>query len=134
MRGSGRNPSRRRDVLADLAERVAAMHEAGVTDGDCHPRNVLVDAAPCRTWKVDCGRQRAGGRPAIGRRAEYDLACLDVGLTRFASRSERLRALCAYLSARAMRGALREWATRTSAFTARIAPEESRRLPASPNE
>jgi tRNA A-37 threonylcarbamoyl transferase component Bud32 len=122
-------PARRRAILADLATRMAAMHASGVTDGDCHPRNILIERAATRTWKVDCGRQRVGRPPATGRRAEYDLACLDVGLARFASRSERVRALATYLSARSQRGDLRSWATRVVALRGRIAPEESRRLP-----
>ncbi len=126
-------PQRRRQVLADLARRVGAMHADGVTDGDCHPRNVLVDAATGRTWKVDCGRQRARPRPADRRRAEYDLASLDVGLARFASRSERVRALNTYVTVRADGSASRSWRSwseRVTALAARIAPHEAPRLPA----
>jgi len=125
-----RAPQRRRQVLADLAHRVGAMHADGVTDGDCHPRNVLVDTATARTWKVDCGRQRARPRPAERRRAEYDLACLDVGLARFASRSERARALRTYLAACPSAAASRSWSRRVTALAARIAPHEAQRLPA----
>jgi len=124
----------RRDVLADLAARIAAMHGDGVTDGDLHPRNVLVDAAGPRTWKVDCGRQRAQRQPASRRRAEYDLACLDVGLARFASAAERTRALAAYLAARGASTELRSWATRVAAMGARLAPKEADRLPPPSNK
>ncbi len=92
-----RDPRRRRDVLLDLAARTAAMHGAGVADGDFHARNLLVQPASARVWKVDCPRQRACTAPLGHRRADLDLACVDVALALFATRAERLRALRHYL-------------------------------------
>jgi tRNA A-37 threonylcarbamoyl transferase component Bud32 len=120
---------RRRAVLADLAAKLAAMHDAGVTDGDCHARNVLVQPAEARTWKVDCGRQRMGRAPATGRRTVYDLACLDVAFERFASDEERARFLERYLAGRGAAPDHGDFSRRLAAFRERIAPEESRRLP-----
>jgi len=133
LRGETDMDSRRR-ALADLARRTAAMHGDGVTDGDFHPRNVLVDTQSWRTWKVDCGRQRVRRRPADRRRVEYDLACLDVGLARFASRSERIRAIDAYLIALDELPDRRSWIARVAALSAQIEPKESSRLPPARNE
>ncbi len=119
-----RDPASRHSVLTDLAVRLRAMHDAGVADGEMHPRNVLV--AEGRTYKVDCARQRrfAGGAPR--RRRAHDLACLDVGLLRLASRVERARALRAY--ARDV-GDLRPLARRIEHLRRGLAEREERRLP-----
>ncbi len=117
----------RRRVLADLARRTRAMHDAHVLDGEHHLRNVLVDGA--RTWKVDCPKARELVRLAPPR-AAHDLGCADVGLARFASRAERLRALRAYVGETAPRSTLRAWVERVRRARARVDARESRRLPA----
>ena len=124
-----RDRASRASVLADLATRVRAMHGDGVADGDLHPRNLLVQGGDLRVWKVDCARQRRHRAPLTGRRADYDLACIDLGLARFASRGERLRALRVYVGGDGGTRDLRAQASRIAAMRRRIDPVEARRLP-----
>jgi hypothetical protein len=78
---------------------------------------------------VDCARQRVRQAPLTGRHADHDLACVDVGLAVFASRSERLRALRTYLGDAASGEGLRHRAAAVEALHRRLAAEEERRLP-----
>lgn len=121
---------RRRRVLHDLATRTRAMHADGVADGDLHPRNLLVERDALRVWKVDCARQRRRAAPLTGRHADHDLACIDVGLARFATRAERLRALRVYLDVGAGAPATRRRAAAILALRARLDATEASRLPA----
>lgn len=123
------HPSSRAAVLRDLASRVRVMHADGVADGDLHPRNLLVQSRDLRVWKVDCARQRVHRAPLTGRRAEYDLACIDVGLARFASRGERVRALRLYLGGRVGGDTVRALAERVDVMRRRIESIEGPRLP-----
>lgn len=125
---------RRRSVLADLARRTRAMHDDGVADGDFHPRNLLVEPGAQRVWKVDCARQRRHHAPLSRRRADHDLACVDVGLARFATRTERLRALRTYLDAPRGDPAVRSRARSLDALRRRLEIDEERRLPPRPGE
>jgi len=109
-------------VLADLAHRVRAMHDAGLADFDMHPRNVLVtpDGA---TLKVDCAKQRRRKAAASSADRARDLASLDVGLVRLASPSERAAFFASYGADAALRAAV-------DRARAGIDARESRRLPA----
>jgi hypothetical protein len=124
--GDERSPRRRAAVLADLAARVRAMHDAGLVDRDLHPRNVLV--AGGRTWKVDCPKQRAGRGAAQTAPRLDDLAALDVGLVRLATPEERAAFLAAALPEVPTASVLRALDRRR----ARIDARESKRLPPAP--
>ena len=121
-------------VLADLAVRVAAMHDAGLVDKEMHPRNVLVDPVAKRTWKIDVAKQRASrgvARPVSPSAAIDDLACLDVGLSRLATAEERSAFLSAYVEARRPRLTLdaAQLSRKVAARRAHHDPKEAPRLP-----
>jgi tRNA A-37 threonylcarbamoyl transferase component Bud32 len=119
---AGSSPDRARTRLLELlARRVRAMHDAGLVDFDCHPRNVLV-APDGRVFKVDCPKQRRRTGPASRADRARDLAALDVGLARLATSAERATFFDAY-------GAEARLRTGTDAFRKRIDARESRRLP-----
>jgi tRNA A-37 threonylcarbamoyl transferase component Bud32 len=107
-------PFETRRLAGEAARLAASMHSGGYTDGDLHPRNLLVksgDAAgsmPSSMLKIDSPAGRMSR--ATGRR-RHDLACLEIGGRRFMSRTERLRAWRSYvdaLSGKAQIGAGRE--------------------------
>jgi hypothetical protein len=99
MRDEG-NPATRAQVLADLARRVRGMHDAGLADCEMHPRNVVVQPSLHRTWKIDVAKQRGYRGPAPRHAAIDDLACLDVGISRFATAAERRAFLAEYAANR----------------------------------
>lgn len=92
-----RDAAARAAVLADLGRRTRAMHDAGLRDGEHHPRNVLVGGAPLRTWRIDCAKQRVRREPLRGDAAVADLAAIDVALVRCASDAERRGFVAAWL-------------------------------------
>jgi hypothetical protein len=108
-------------LLALLARRVRAMHDAGLVDFEMHPRNVLV-APDGDVLKVDCAKQHRGSRPASAADRARDLAALDVGLVRLATSDERTVFFDAYGADRRLRD-LVDRARR------RIDGRESARLP-----
>ncbi len=110
-------------VLTDLARRVRAMHDAGLADFEMHPRNVLVTKNGA-TLKVDCAKQRRRARAAGTADRARDLAALDVGLLRLASREERDAFFGSY-------GADARLVAAVERIRGRIDARESRRLPAS---
>jgi len=116
-----RSARARADVLALLARRVRAMHDAGLADFEMHPRNVLV-APSGDVLKVDCAKQRRRRGPASARDRARDLAALDVGLARLASPSERAAFFRVY-------GADAELAAATERARTKIDARESARLP-----
>jgi len=116
------------DVLADLARRVAGMHEAGVLDCDLHPRNVLVQPELQRTWLVDSPKQRRRHAPVPPRRAALDLAALDVGLQRLAPPLARTAFFTAYGAARPDVD-LPALMRRVELLRASLEPRQARRLP-----
>lgn len=121
------DPHLRRAVLDDLATATAAMHQAGLVDGDHHPRNVLVQQDPPRVWFIDSRKQRVGTRPSRTACAG-DLGALDVGLYRLATRTERLRALRRYLVACGDPDAVRDWVLTVRRARLALEPREARRL------
>lgn len=127
-----RDPGARSAVLADLARRTRGMHDAGIVDREMHPRNVLVDAQARRTWKIDVPKQRQ--RSTRARRADVvdDLACLDVGIARLASRPERSAFLAAYLGPASNANELTALDADVTARRAVQDVREARRLPQLP--
>lgn len=119
----------RRSVLADLGRRTHAMHDAGLRDGEHHPRNVLVLPGPRTTLRIDCAKQRAGRRAVRWDSALRDLAALDVALVRFGSEEERTILVRHWLGHR--RGAIsfERVLRRVAELRAAIEPREARRLP-----
>lgn len=103
-------PAQRRRVLCETARITARMHAAGYTDGDLHPRNLLVrstrDGGTCQVYKID---SPAGRARAPLRRRRHDLACLEVAGRRLLNRSERLRFFRHYSSAVQTRPLERCW-------------------------
>jgi tRNA A-37 threonylcarbamoyl transferase component Bud32 len=86
----------RRSVLEGLARHLDRMHAEGFVHRDAHARNVLVrldDDAP-RLWLCDC---RRGGPPSWRHGTAHDLATIDADLDGRVPRTDRLRALRAYL-------------------------------------
>lgn len=116
----GAPPGRaREEILVRLAERVRAMHDAGLADLEMHPRNVLVVPSTGDVLKVDCAKQRRrAGRDARAR----DLAALDVGLVRLARPAEREAFFRAYGPDPRLRALVERERLRIDA-------RESRRLP-----
>jgi len=95
-RGRGRW---RRQVVRALADVVARLHRAGFWHRDLHLGNVLAqplgDAGLTLTL-IDLQKARAPS--SFGpRHWVYDLAWLDYSASRWASKTDRLRFLCAYL-------------------------------------
>lgn len=118
---ASKSSSRRTRTLTDLARRVRAMHDAGLADFEMHPRNVLV-APDGATLKVDCAKQRVRAGAASTADRARDLAALDVGLVRLASREERDAFFGSY-------GADARLAEAVERARGRIDARESRRLP-----
>jgi tRNA A-37 threonylcarbamoyl transferase component Bud32 len=86
----------RRRVAELLGRLLHRMHSEGFVHRDCFPRNVLVkvEEGDARLWVCDC---RRGGPPSWRRGAGHDLAALGSGLRGRMPRTDRLRALRAYL-------------------------------------
>jgi hypothetical protein len=117
-------------VLRHLARRARAMHDAGLVDFEMHPRNVLVAPATGGVFKVDCAKQRRRTGTASRRDRVRDLAALDVGLSRLATRDERTGFLAAYLGPAATPDDVRALAAAVDRERLRVDVRESARLPA----
>jgi hypothetical protein len=92
-----RDDPRVRRRFAELAGRLLhRMHAEGFVHRDCFARNVLVrvDDDDVRLWLCDC---RRGGPPSWRTGPWHDLAALDGDLKGRMPRTDRLRALEAYL-------------------------------------
>lgn len=120
-----RSPVLRRGVLAALGQVSGRMHRLGFVHGDLHARNILIGGDPgaeepdrVRVWLLDCRRGGVGGRKT----PEFDLATLDQDLCRYFSRTERHRALAAYLQERGDGGPARGLVGRLAARRAALPP------------
>jgi len=131
-------PSEARQLALTTARLVAAMHSGGYTDGDLHPRNLLVKREettgpiPHRILKID---SPAGRRSRKRGRRMHDLACLELGGRRFLSRSDRLRAWRCYAEAladpvRIDRSREAQWLAAIRARADRLEPKEGTRIDA----
>jgi hypothetical protein len=101
----------RRVLARALGALYARLHAAGVYHNDLKDVNVLVGGAPAAPdlTLLDLERVAIGTRPVAERRRVKNLAQLDRTLGRAASRSDRLRALLAYLGPGADRPTRRRW-------------------------
>lgn len=105
----------RRRLAAVLGATLRRMHDRRFVHRDAHARNVLVrlEDGDVRVWLLDCRRARFPQRTHAavarfpGSAALFDLATLDRDLQGVLTRSERRRALGAYLGNRDAAAALR---------------------------